>query len=365
MTKTMQRLAGAIVGAILATSLLVGGPAYAAQINAFLVPEYDKGYVKFMGFKFMRIQYPEGSPVDSIFDGVNDRFEFTVPLEPDLSEKDLLALEQINRALLDSNSPMQLVGANVTYSGTLRGSGDTLTLSYKVELDAEVSGYVLNQPSNASDQNAYLEKILVDSNWRGFVVDGPLLLDSGLSYGIVNVNQPIGLLQMTFPEFAQKLLDSNPETKAIMTEPILDFTDIGRMPLERWHVLFDPTFSQTSVKGMLSTDIGSAKVLSVYAFGECSIREGCPLPRNASSSADIDGTGLKVNISTPQSNAQLEIAGYTTIEGKSDGADLEVIGVSLHSPGPIAVPLFTMQVLMALGGLMGAVAIIVLLKTRK
>lgn len=344
-------IAAVAIGAIFVSGLLGANAAQAAQINAFLIPEHDEGYAKFMGLKFIQIKYPQGSDVANVFDGVNQKIEFTVPLTAE-------QLQQVNRALLESNSPMQLANANVTYSGTIRGSHDTLTLAYRAELDALVSGYVLNRSDNST------ETILVDSNWRGFVIEGPVIVDAE-QHGQVNVNEPIGLLQAAFPEFAQKLMDANSETKAIMTEPILDFGDIGRMPLERWHILFDPTISQASVKGVINTDIGRAKVLSVYSLGECSIREGCPEPREADSTASIDGSDLRVHISTPQPNAQIEIAGYTTLETKPENGDLEVIGVNLDQQGTVGPPLFTMQVLLILGGMMGAVAIIVLYKARK
>lgn len=350
MAKTMNRMSAIAVGAVLLAGLIGANAAEGAQINAFLIPEHDQGYARFMGLKFIQIKYPQGSSVAKMFNGVNEKLDFTVPLSQS-------QLEQVNRALYESNSPMQLAGANVTYSGTIRGSHDTLTLAYKTEISAFASGYVLSQPSNDT-----AETILVDSNWRGFVMKGPLMVNSGS--GEVNVNEPIGLLQATFPEFAQKLMDSNAETRAIMTEPILDFGDIGRMPLERWHLLFDPTPSQESVKGVLDTDIGRAKVLSVYSLGECSIREGCPEPREADSTAGIDGSELKVHISTPQPNAQVEIAGYTSLETKPSNGNLEVIGVNLDQ-GTGGPPPFTMQVLLVLAGMMGAVAIMVLLKARK
>lgn len=261
---------------------------------------------------------------------------------------------------MKSKSPMQLADANVTYAGTIRGSYDTLTLTYRIELDSHVSGYVLSQASNDT-----AEAILVDSNWRGFVVDGLVMVNTD-SHGEVNVNEPVGLLQAIFPDIAQKLMNSNAETAAIMTQPILDFRDIGMVALERWHLLFDPTLSQESAKDIIKgTDIGRAKVLSVYSLGECSIREGCPDPREADSIATIDGSTLNVHISTPQPNAQIEIAGYTTIERGPEGDNLEIIGVNLDNPGPDGPPMFTMQVLLALVVMMGAIAVIVLFKARK
>jgi hypothetical protein len=178
-------------------------------------------------------------------------------------------------------------------------------------------------------------------------------------HGQVNVNQPIGLLQATFPEFASKIM--NTEADAIISEPILDFTEFGEMPMERWHWLFDPTFSLASTGGVISGDIGRAKVLSVYSLGECSIREGCPPPKEGDARVTVDATTLDVHISTPPPNAQVEIAGFTSIE-KAGGID--IIRVSMDNPAP-AITDFAIQVLLILGGMMGAVAVFVLVKARK
>src|SRR5574341_141932 len=116
MAGTMCRSAAVLVGIIFVAGWFGGGLAYGAQINSFLVPERDEGYVKFMGLKFIQIRYPQGSSAAKVFDGMNERLEFTVPLQPGPQ------LQQVNRALLEGSSPMQFAGANVTYVGTIRGS---------------------------------------------------------------------------------------------------------------------------------------------------------------------------------------------------------------------------------------------------
>ncbi|HXG07469.1 MAG TPA: hypothetical protein VNI77_09120 [Nitrososphaera sp.] len=122
------------------------------------------------------------------------------------------------------------------------------------------------------------DNIPMDINWRGFVIDGQVFVDSP-EHGRINIKQPIGLLQVTIPEFADKLAGT--EAEVIMGEPVLDFTE-GGMPMEKWHWLFDPTFGQASTGGLFrGSDVGSAKAISVYSLGECSIREGCPLQRKA------------------------------------------------------------------------------------
>jgi hypothetical protein len=343
---------GRKAGLMLASALAVllgssfAGQANAAQIDASLIPEYDKAVGTFTGTKFIQIRYQPGSAVAELFDGKNQRIEFTIKGTNASGMAELTAL--VNAALLKADSPAHVKNANLTYIGVLKGGPDLLTLTYRVELTQEFSGFRLDQS---------VDDIPMDINWRGFVVEEALILESG--QGQVNVNQPVGLLEALYPEFAAKLMAT--EARSIMTEPILDFSEIGDMPMDRWHWLFDPTRNLASTSGLLSGDIGRAKVLSVYSLGECSIREGCPPPKEGDATVDVDGTSLDVHISTPQPNSQIEIAGYTSLERAGEH---QLIRVRMDNPTP-GIPGFTLQVLLVFGGMMGAIAVMVLFKTRK
>ncbi|HXV45098.1 MAG TPA: hypothetical protein VD736_00305 [Nitrososphaera sp.] len=341
----------AVLSSAIAALLVAGfaSQAQAAQINASLIPEYDRAAGSFVGVKFIQMTYEPGSTVASLFDDRTERIEFSIEGTNASGMSELIAAA--NQALLRAQSPVQVTSANLTYSGVLRGGSDMLTLTYNVEFIPTFSGFKLDR--NATDN------IPLDINWRGFVIEGPVFVDSP-EHGRININQPVGALEVTFPEFADKLEGSQAE--AIITEPIMDFSELGAMPMERWHWLFDPTFSQASTGGILSgADIGSVNVMSVYSLGECSIREGCPPPKEGDASVSINGAPVKIHISTPQPNAQIEIAGFTSIE--KAGAN-EIIRVSMENASPI-IPGFTMQVLLVLSGMMAAIAFFVLFKTRK
>jgi hypothetical protein len=333
-------------------ALLVAGfatQAQAAQIDASLIPEYDRAAGSFVGVKFARLEYKPGSVVDEIFNGKTERIEFSIEGTNASGISELIAAA--NQALLKAQSPVQITSANLTYSGVLKGESGKLSLSYSVELVPTFSGFKLDK--NATDD------IPIDINWRGFVIEGPVFVDTQ-EYGRVNINEPIGLLEVALPEFAAKL--SSSEAREIMTEPILDFSDIGGTPMERWHWLFDPTRSIASTAGIFDEeDVGRARVLSVYSLGECSIREGCPDPKEGDATVSIDGTQVKVHISTPEPDSKIEIAGFTSNE---KAGDLDIIRVSMENASPV-IPGFTMQVLLVLGGMMGAIAFFVLFKTRK
>lgn len=339
-------------GILMLAALLVGtgaaGRAQAAQIDAALIPEFDRAAGAFTGTRFVQISYDESSHVSKLFNGRTERIEFSVKGSNSSGMAELV--QRINAALLQAQSPAKASSANLTYSGVLKGGQGSLTLTYRVQVDAVFSGFKLDQSAS--------EDIPVDVNWRGFAVDGPVPVDSQ-SRGMININQPIGLLEAVDPGFAGKLLDSG--AKSVMLSPMLDFGEIGSMPMERWHWLFDPTLNLASTSGIFRGDIGRAKVFSVYSLGECSIREGCPPPREADAVAAVDGTALRIHSSTPQPNAQIEIAGFTGIE---QVGQQQIVRVKIEHAQAV-VPGFTLQVLLVLGGMMGAIAVGVLLKARK
>jgi hypothetical protein len=170
------------------------------------------------------------------------------------------------------------------------------------------------------------------------------------------------LFQVTDPEFAQALLTDN-TAAGIMTSPILDFRDIGRTDLNQWDHLFDPTKSQPSGTVIANPqDMGSAKVISVYSLGECSLKQGCPQPDEKMGQATVEGTSLKLDMTTPQPNAQIQIAGYATIQNLKN-AQVLAVTLSGSSVGPNE--LFPIEVLLVFGGMMGSVAVFVLMKARK
>ena len=349
-TTVVSRNAGIVLASAMAVLFAsnIAGNAHAAQIDASLVPEYDTAVGTFTGTKFIQINYEPGSSAAQLFNGKEERVVFTIKGTNASGIGELVSI--INAALIEAQSPAQVTDVNVTYSGVVKGGPNSVTLTYRVELTQKFSGFKLDQ--NASDD------IPIDVNWRGFVIEGPVLVESP-EHGTVNINQPIGLLEATFPDFAEALMDT--EAREIMSGSILDFTEIGEMGMERWHWLFDPTRTLPGVADILGEDIGTARVLSVYSLGECSIREGCPPPKEADTTVSVGGSELKVHMSTPQPNSQIEIAGFTSIE---QAGGHQILRVRMENPNP-GIPGFTLQVLMVLGGMMGAIAVFVLFKTRK
>jgi uncharacterized protein YgbK (DUF1537 family) len=99
----------------------------------------------------------------------------------------------------------------------------------------------------------------------------------------------------------------------------------------------------------------------VYSIGESSFREGKYVPEEMDATIDVDGSQVTVHASAPPPSGQVTIAGYAKAE-EQNGVEY-VTASSKNTPTPVLG--FQLQVLMALGGMMGAIAVFVLVKARR
>jgi hypothetical protein len=339
--------------AILITILFssFGSQAFAVQMSAILVPEIDNAQPVFTAVRFITLKYSPGSPLSNLFNGKNEHVTFTMKgPEGGISG----VISAFNQAIAnEKRSPVRIDNATLSYSADLIGQTDNAMLSYKVDFKPTISKFVLQK-------NVQQGSTIVDTDWRSIVITDPLVVDAP-KYGKISINSPIGLIQAIHPNLVQQFLDS--QASIIMKEPLLNFEPLG-VPLDRWHFLFDPTGSVAGAAGSGYIEQGGAKAVSVYSLGESSFREGTFTEKVADSTATIDGTNVQVHSSTPPVSAQLQIAGFSRIQ-KSGNTELAFVSTQAPEGTATATGGFPLQVLLVLGGMMGAVAIFVLVKARK
>ena len=321
----------------------------AVQLTTSMVPSTDKADALMTAVRFITINYEPDSPLAQQFNGKDERVVFSLnSTDPGMPE----LIDTINADIrTQKGSPVKIENATLDYTGSIKGSPDKIQLSYKIVIEGILSSIVLDSNEQGS---------VVDLDWRSVNVDEPLPVITP-QYGNMSVNYPIGLLEVTYPGLAQGLADS--EAGALMVEPLFNFIDLG-IPMERWHFLFDPTGSQAGAAGSGFEEVGGARVISIYSLGESSFREGTFSERVTQASASLNGTQAEVESSTPPPSGQIQIAGFSRIEKSGDN---ELAFVTAEAPeGTVtATGGFPIQVLLILGGMMGAVAVFVLLKSRK
>jgi hypothetical protein len=341
-----------ILAALLISSFVY--QAFAADLAASLVPDRDRSDASYIGVRTVTMEYPAGSSIAQELDGKRERIQFT--LNGTATGQDGTGMSGLigamNRGLVQADSPVQVSQANVSYTGVLRGGPTSTVISYKVELKPTLERFVLQRGEGAGSGH------LIDLEWRGIVVSEPLVVNAP-DVGQININYPIGLLQVLNPTLAQKL--ENSQAREIFDQPILNFEDFNA-PMSSWHVLFDPVGAYGGSVGLTETE--GANALSVYSLGESSLREGAHTAQEMDASATIDGGQVNVHSTSPPPSGQIQIVGYANHQ-ESAGAWYATVTAEAPEGAQTSSGGFPIQVLLVLGGMMGAIAIFILFKARK
>jgi hypothetical protein len=328
--------------------------AYAVDLAASLNPVSGLSEASFRGVKTLTLEYPAGSTLAQELNGQNQRVEFTLNStatgQNNTDMSDLIAA--LNRAFVQAESPVQASQAVVSYSGVLRGGPTSTVISYRIDLQPTLERFVLQGGEGGQTGQ------LVDLEWRGIVINEPLVVNAP-DVGQININYPIGLLQALYPSLAQKL--ENSQAREILNQPILNFEDFNA-PMTSWHVLFDPVGAYGGSVGLEVA--GGAQALSVYSFGESSLREGTHAIQEMDATATIDGANVNVHSATAPPSGQIQIAGYSD-HRESGGAWYSIVSAEAPEGVQTSTGGFPIQVLLVLGGMMGAIAIFILFKARK
>ncbi len=339
--------------AILLISVFVT-QAYAADLSATLVPGTDSGQASFVGARTVTLEYPAGSSLAQELNGQSQRVEFclngTATEQNNTGMSDLIGA--LNRAFIEADSPVQASQAEVCYSGVVRGGPTSTVISYRIDLKPTLQSIVL--PGGEGGQAAQV----IDLEWRGITINEPLVVNAP-DVGQININYPIGLLQALYPSVAQKL--ENTQGRDILHQPILNLEEFNT-PMSNWHFLFDPVGAYGGSVGLEVA--GEANVLSIYSLGESSIREGTHTIQQQDAVATVDGVNVNLRATTPPPSGQIQIAGYSSHE-ESGGTWHAVVTAEAPEGVQTSTGGFPIQVLLVLGGMMGAIAIFILFKARK
>ncbi|NAL78209.1 hypothetical protein DYY65_08175 [Nitrososphaera sp. AFS] len=344
-----MKLAAVLSACVISGMLIfsVMNNAFAVQFTALLSPKTNSATPDFTAVRFITLTYPAGGPLAKQFNGKSEHVRFTVSGTTGGMDQLYAAFNQAFAS--QKNSHVQISNATLTYTGDLLGEPTQALVSYKVDIQPTLSNYVLQNTTQGT---------VLDLNWRSITVTKPTIIDTP-KYGKINVNSPIGLFEALDPTLARGLLNS--QAASIMQAPLFDFQTLGA-DMNNWHFLFDPTGSIAGSSGLFSQQPGS-RAVSVYALGESSLREGAYTEQVQDASATINGETVGVHASTPPPSAQIQIPGFSKIQQSGSG---QVAIVTSQAPAgtTTATGGFPIQVLLVFAGMMGGVAIFVLLKSR-
>lgn len=346
-----------IIAALLISSFV--SQAYAADLKAGLVPQLNKAEASYIGVKTITLAYPAGSSLAQEFNGKSERVQFTMngtsSGQDDTGMSGLI--NTVNRAFVAAQSPVQIEEAEIAYTAILKGGPESTLISYKLEIKPTLEKYLITADASGD---------IIDLEWRGIVIKDPLIVTpqevtatpSSLQVGEIDVNRPIGLLRALHSSVAEKL--ANTPASEVLNDPIANFKDFDA-PMSSWHQLFDPV---GTYGGSVGLDTGGAKALSVYSLGEGSLREGAYRETEKDVTVTIDGSEVKAHSTTPPPSGQITIAGYADHQ-EHEGTEFAIVTAEAPAGVQTSTGGFPIQVLLVLGGMMGAIAIFILFKARK
>ncbi len=343
-----------VVGALL---VLYSVPsAFANDMNSIIVPQTNKGEGHYIGVKNITVRYDAGSAAANALSGEDTRVTHTISGNVNSDDSGVIsAITAFNRALLDKGSPAQVTELRLVYTATIRPSETSTLMSYKIEVIPTIERFVLGTGSNEVGASQ-----IVDLEWRGIHVTEPINVEVP-GYGQMDINRPISLIQSVYPGIADELESS--QAAEIFDEPILDFTKFDQK-MDSWHFLFDPSGSLAETSAFYREESG-ARVVSIYSLGESSFREGTFEAEEKDATATISGTNVDVHSQVPAPSGQIQIAGFSNLDVSQPDAEIASVSADAPEGAYAATGGFPFQVLLILGGMMGAIAVFILWKARK
>jgi hypothetical protein len=332
-------------------------------MTSVIIPERNKAQANFVAVKNITIKYPAGSAISKELSGKDERIQFTVSGGANSTSNGISnAIAAFNKALLQAQSPVIVTQLNVTYTGVIKGSEDNALMSFKVQAVPQMEKLVIGSQgdnSTSAANNSTSAAKIVDLAWRGISVTDPIVLKDP-KVGELEINKPINFIDKTHKDLAKDIFNS--PLSNMFSSPIMTW-DRFKQPMGTWHFLFDPSGSLVESSSFYKEQSG-AKVVSVYSLGESSFREGTFKPEEADASGSVGGTQVQAHSQVPAPSGQIQIAGFSKLQTNA-GGDFAIVTADNPEGPQNATGNFPLQVLLVLGGMMGAIAVFILFKARK
>jgi hypothetical protein len=297
--------------AVLIAGLFVIGsssPIWAAQVDARINPDSVTSPFSYNFQKTVFIEYPNGG---QLFDELRDK-EWTVQGTADSSNPGVQQLiTSLNNKIRNDGSHAKISNLNVEYNIHLKGRNLSTSVDYKIIIKGDLTDYVITK-----DQT----RTLVELGWRGMGTNDPVKIDG------LEINMPISILKEKEP--AVYAILAGTEADSILSKGLMNADFILQQPMTNWHFLFDPTGINVDAGTFKLDKSISGFVVSSWAMGESSIREGRQVERTFSAKIIADKS---YEVRSVQSADQGNIAaiGFGALD-KLDG--LEIVGLTATAP---------------------------------
>ena len=321
-------------------------PAYAAQMEFRMIPESETAEVTMKFQRTIFLEYEEGGKLADELRGMKTSKVFSANSEE--------IRDRINYYLKnEADSDAVVTNVQLDYDAQLTGRGLNTSIDYKIVLSLEIQGHMIRPMAENSPG-------LIDMDWRGFLVDGPVDVNVR---GVDNeINIPISYIAQASPSLYSAVKGS--EAEQILNYPLMNATGIKAQPLGNWHFLFDPTGINADAATYGMSEELAGRVWSSYTMGESSIREGIQIEKVHEATFTADKTYTIRAIESADS-ANVHIGGFASVDVLQDS---EVFGVSPTPPEGFATTAtgeFPVMIIYGMAGMAGVVGIGVFIISEK
>ena len=321
-------------------------PAFGAQMDFRMLPEEQNATATVKFQRTIFLEYENGGQLADELRGKKASKVFSVTSDE--------IRDRINYYLKNTGqSDAVITNVQVDYDAQLTGRGINTSIDYKIVLTIDLQGHILREYSGSSPA-------LIDMDWRGFIVDGPIVLDIR---GVNNeINLPISFIAQASPSLYSAVKGSEAET--ILNYPLIDSTGIKAQPLGNWHFLFDPTGINVDASTFGLSDELAGRVWSSFTMGESSFREGIQLEKTHEATFTADKSYVIRAIESADS-ANVHIGGFASVDVLGNS---EVFGVSPTPPEGFATTSsgeFPVMIIYGMAGMAGVVGIGVFIISEK
>lgn len=300
---------------LLSILLLPLAKAFAIDLYVTMFAQEDKGIGHLGSQHVANIAYNEGS-IKSLLENKEKVIKFEANMDtPGVKE----IMDKMNSNLKQLNSPAQFESINISYEGKISGDDRSALIVAKVLVEFVIKDIVVSG-------NTMGDGALTDLNWRGISLNEPLIVNTS-EYGEVDINSLKGLIEKLEPELAQIL--QNAGVYDVVSYSLLDGSDFKKLPLSNWATSFEASGVSADAKRLGLTGNIPA-VLTTYAKGESSIREGILKETHIEKNIKVDNSEVKLKVTIPPAYSTIKIAGYASLESR--GSD-EYVLVTDYSTG--------------------------------
>ena len=181
-------------------------PAFGAQMEFRMLPEDETGTVTVKFQRTIFLEYEEGGKLADELRGMKTSTVFS-------AQSDEIR-DRINYYLKnEANSDAVVTDVQLDYDAQLTGRGLNTSIDYKIVLTLEIQGHMIRQMTENSPG-------LIDMDWRGFLVDGPVVINVR---GVDNeINIPISYIALASPSLYSAVKGS--EAEQILNYPFSGVT---------------------------------------------------------------------------------------------------------------------------------------------